>query len=97
MAKVVRLRKQRKEWSKKAARAVSRGIDNLAELEQLEQKEREAEAALQAAITQSAEGSSEVVPASLESVDYLGMLSMDPELARSLGFDGVFPPAPLSS
>ncbi|PTB47297.1 hypothetical protein M431DRAFT_39017, partial [Trichoderma harzianum CBS 226.95] len=49
MAKVVRLRKQRKEWSKKAARAVSRGIDNLAELEQLEQKEREAEAALQAA------------------------------------------------
>ncbi|PTB47485.1 hypothetical protein M431DRAFT_514355, partial [Trichoderma harzianum CBS 226.95] len=69
------------EWSEKAARAVSRGIDNLAELEQLEQKEREAEAALQAATTQSAEGSSEVVPASLELVDYLGMLSMDPELA----------------
>ncbi|PTB54326.1 hypothetical protein M431DRAFT_509327 [Trichoderma harzianum CBS 226.95] len=68
--------------SEKAARAVSWGIDNLAELEQLEQKEQ---------------GFSEVVSASLESVDYLGILSMDPELARSLGFDGVFPPAPLSS
>ncbi|PTB48191.1 hypothetical protein M431DRAFT_513934 [Trichoderma harzianum CBS 226.95] len=86
-----------KEWSKKAACTVSRGIDNLAELEQLEQKERKAEAALQAATTQSAEGSSKVVPASLESVDYLGMLSMDPKLAQSLGFNRVFPPALLSS
>ncbi|PTB49362.1 hypothetical protein M431DRAFT_512826 [Trichoderma harzianum CBS 226.95] len=83
--------------SEKAAHAVSRGINNLAELEQLEQKERKAEAALQAATTQSAEGSSKVVPASLESVDYLGILLIDPKLAQSLGFNGVFLLAPLSS
>jgi hypothetical protein len=77
-------------------RAIERGIDNLEELERVEREERKAEAACQAVIMQSAGGSSGADPASLELVD-LGSWAMDPELARSLGFDGVFPQAPLHS
>jgi hypothetical protein len=95
-AKVSRLRKQKKIWYDRMRRAVARGITDLEELDRVEREE--AEAARQAATAQSAEGSSGGDPASsLVDGDLLEPWALDPELARSLGFDGVFPQAPLHS
>lgn len=92
-AKVARLRKQKKVWYIRMRRAVARGISDLGELDCIEREE--AEAARQASM--SGVDSSGADPASLVPVGFLELWEMDPELARSLGFDGVSPPAPLSS
>ena len=42
MAKVNRLRKQKRMWFEKMARAISRGVDTVEELEEVERKEAEA-------------------------------------------------------
>ena len=49
--KVMRLRKQKKLWFEKMMRAVSRGIDNVEELERVEKEEAAREAARQAVVT----------------------------------------------
>jgi hypothetical protein len=94
-AKVERLRKHKKMWYAKMRRAVARGITDLDELDRVEREE--AEAARQAATAQPAEGSSAAAPASLEPVDYLGVLEMDPSMLEFLGPGGVFPQEPLHS
>lgn len=50
-AKVTRLRKQKKLWFEKMMRAVSRGIDNVEDLERVEKEEADREAARRAIAT----------------------------------------------
>ena len=85
MEKVSRLRKQRKDWTEKAARAVSRGIDDLEELERVEREEAEA-AARQAAmmVPSSSAGPSHSVGA----VDW-SAFDLDPSLFPSPGFEDI--------
>jgi hypothetical protein len=56
LARIDRLRKQKKLWSEKMVRAIARGIDNVEELERVEREELEREAA------QRPEASSSSVP-----------------------------------
>ena len=64
--KVMRLRKQKKLWFEKMMRAVSRGIDNVEELEKVEKEEAAREASCLAAATP------ESVPRRSSTEDQLG-------------------------
>ena len=57
-AKVKRLRQQKRKWSEKMIRAVSRGVDSVEELEELERKEAEEASALERAAVPAAASSS---------------------------------------
>lgn len=85
-AKVERLRKQKKLWFSKMMRAVSRGIDNVEELERVEQVEAEDEACRVAA-AEPAPSSSPTLPDGFmfEWNDVYPNVQLEPSLMRDFG------------
>lgn len=90
-AKIERLRKQKKLWFEKMMRAVSRGIDNVEELERVEKEEAEREAQRQAASSTVSEGRSSsdgVLPDDFLSTwdAVYSDVSLDPSVIATFGF-----------
>ncbi|KAL2192217.1 hypothetical protein P885DRAFT_18426, partial [Corynascus similis CBS 632.67] len=66
MAKVNRVRAQKRLWAEKMARAISRGLDDIAELERLEAEEAAAAAANASSSAPSVPASESSLPASFD-------------------------------
>jgi hypothetical protein len=95
-AKVRRLRQQKKMWFEKMMRAVSRGIDNVEELERVERLEAERAAAAESAgRPRSTDGRADAVIDDWE--ELYGHVELDPSLLVDFGLARENPPTPLAS